>query len=164
MAAEGARDGEGPPAWAQREGCPAARARQDGGTRFQRVEETDLAALARREGFQRHGRLRRVEETAQGRGPVGAEGGGRRSQELAGGGCEGREKRKVAAAVGEGRREKKKLTLYHIGNPNPRIGRGYVLIDLVLSLAHYSTQGRPPNSNTILTLQEHQQKNHVVSC
>jgi hypothetical protein len=65
-------------------------------------------------GFRRCGRdktgrarLRRVEETAQGRGPVGAEGGGWRSQELVGGGCEGREKRKVAAA---GREERKKET------------------------------------------------------
>jgi hypothetical protein len=47
---------------------------------------------ARREGVRRRGRDRtgrarhwRLEETAQVRGPVGAEGGGRRRQELAGG-------------------------------------------------------------------------------
>jgi hypothetical protein len=41
------------------------------------------------------------------RGPVGEEGGGQRSQELAGGDPEGWENRKVVAAVREERREKR---------------------------------------------------------
>jgi hypothetical protein len=56
-------------------------------------------------------RLRRsrgaVEETVQGCGPVGGEGGARRNHVVVGGDCEGREKRKVASVVEEERREKK---------------------------------------------------------
>jgi hypothetical protein len=44
---------------------------------------------------------------------------------LAGGDPEGRENRKVVVAVREERREKKKLALYHIGNPDPN--RGWVV-------------------------------------
>jgi hypothetical protein len=86
--------------------------------------ESDSEVQARREGIRRRGRdrtgrarLQRVEETAQVCGPVGAEGGSRRSQVLAGGDPEGRENRKVAAAVGEGSREKKKLPLIPYWKP-----------------------------------------------
>jgi hypothetical protein len=68
--------------------------------------ETDTAVQAQREGVRRCGRdrtgrarHRRLEETAQVRGPVGAEGGGRRRQELADGDPEEREKARSRVGV-----------------------------------------------------------------
>jgi hypothetical protein len=52
------------------------------------------------------------------------------------GGCAGGWVGVLAAGRVE-KKEKEKLALYHIENPNPSIGWGCVLIDLVLGLAHY---------------------------
>jgi hypothetical protein len=60
----------------------------------------------------------------------------------------------------EGGRKKKmsNLALYHVRNPNPRIGCGDVLIDLELGQTHYRggerviTQGEPLTLTSILTV------------
>jgi hypothetical protein len=50
------------------------------------------------------------------------------------------------------------LALYHVRNPNPRIGCGDVLIDLELGQTHYRggerviTQGEPLTLTSILTV------------